>query len=40
MLSEARATQAACASAPKGPDPELEDIMERMRHIKHKASAP
>jgi len=33
-------SQAACAQAPKGPDPELEDIMERMRHIKHKASPP
>ena len=38
-LKARRETQAACASAPKGPDPELEDIMERMRHIKHKASA-
>eukprot|EP00884_Botryococcus_braunii_P001146 jgi/Botrbrau1/11031/Bobra.92_2s0004.1 len=27
--------QAACASAPKGPDPELADIAERLRPVKH-----
>lgn len=27
--------QAACASAPKGPDPDLEDIAERLRPVKH-----
>jgi Mrp family chromosome partitioning ATPase len=28
--------QAACAQAPKGPDPDVAAIVERMRHIKHK----
>ena len=32
-------SQAACAAAPKGPDPDAAAIVERMRHIKHKARA-
>ena len=28
--------QAACASAPKGPDPDILAIEERLRHVKHK----
>ena len=28
--------QAACASAPKGPDPEIAEIEERLRSVRHK----
>eukprot|EP00163_Fabomonas_tropica_P001157 TRINITY_DN10886_c0_g1_i7.p2 TRINITY_DN10886_c0_g1~~TRINITY_DN10886_c0_g1_i7.p2 ORF type:complete len:183 (+),score=23.17 TRINITY_DN10886_c0_g1_i7:281-829(+) len=28
--------QSACASAPKGPDPALSEIVDRMCHVKHK----